>query len=92
MRIISGEAKGRTLVAPTGQKTRPTQDYVRESLFNILNRQVEDTTVLDLFAGTGALALECISRGAKQAVLVDSDRSACKAVKKNICSGNVMRC
>lgn len=84
MRIISGEARGRTLVAPAGQKTRPTQDYVRESLFNILSRQVEDASVLDLFAGTGALALECISRGAKFAVLVDSDRAACEAVRKNI--------
>jgi len=84
MRIISGDARGRTLVAPAGQKTRPTQDYVRESLFNILQFQVNGASVLDLFAGTGALALESISRGAASAVLVDSDRSACEAIRKNI--------
>ena len=84
MRIISGDARGRTLVAPAGQKTRPTQDYVRESLFNILQFQVSGARVLDLFAGTGALALESISRGAAGAVLVDSDRAACEAIRKNI--------
>ena len=84
MRIISGDARGRTLVAPAGQKTRPTQDYVRESLFNILQFQVNGASVLDLFAGTGALALESISRGAASAVLVDSDRAACEAIRKNI--------
>ena len=84
MRIIAGEARGRTLVAPAGQNTRPTQDYVRESLFNILNAWVMDARVLDLFAGTGALSLECISRGAESAVMVDMDRAACVAIKKNI--------
>ncbi len=84
MRIISGDARGRTLVAPAGQKTRPTQDYVRESLFNILQFQVNGASVLDLFAGTGALALESISRGAAFAVMVDSDRAACEAIRKNI--------
>ena len=58
MRIIGGDARGRTLVAPAGEKTRPTQDYVRESLFNIIRWDVEDARVLDLFAGTGALSLE----------------------------------
>lgn len=52
MRIIGGDARGRTLVAPAGEKTRPTQDYVRESLFNIIRWDVEDAWVLDLFAGT----------------------------------------
>ncbi len=84
MRIIGGEAKGRTLVAPAGQKTRPTQDYVRESLFNILRNDVEDAVCLDLFAGTGALSLEAISRGARFAVLVDSDHGAQAAIRKNI--------
>lgn len=84
MRIIGGEARGRTLVAPAGDKTRPTQDYVRESLFNILRWDVEDARVLDLFAGTGALSLEALSRGAQSAVLVDMDRGACEAIRKNI--------
>ena len=77
MRIIGGDARGRTLVAPAGEKTRPTQDYVRESLFNIIRWDVEDARVLDLFAGTGALSLEAVSRGARSAVLVDADRAAC---------------
>ena len=84
MRIIGGDARGRTLVAPAGEKTRPTQDYVRESLFNIIRWDVEDARVLDLFAGTGALSLEAVSRGARSAVLVDTDRAACAAIKKNM--------
>ena len=54
MRIIGGDARGRTIVAPAGAKTRPTQDYVRESLFNIIRWDVEDARVLDLFAGSGS--------------------------------------
>jgi len=84
MRIIGGSARGRSIVAPAGNKTRPTQDYVRESLFNIIRWDVQDARVLDLFAGTGALSLEAISRGAKEAVLIDMDRDACNAIKKNM--------
>ena len=84
MRIISGSARGRALVAPAGEKTRPTQDYVRESLFNIIRWDLEDARVLDLFAGTGALSLEALSRGAKEAVLIDMDRDACQAIRKNM--------
>ena len=89
MRIIGGRARGRTLVAPAGAKTRPTQDYVRESLFNIIRWDVEEARVLDLFAGTGALSLESVSRGAKSAVLIDMDRAACAAIKKNIASARM---
>ena len=84
MRIISGTARGRTLVAPAGERTRPTQDKVRESLFNIIRWDVQDASVLDLFAGTGALSLEALSRGAKDAVLIDMDRDACNAIRKNM--------
>ena len=84
MRIIGGDARGRTIVAPAGAKTRPTQDYVRESLFNIIRWDVEDARVLDLFAGTGALSLEALSRGAKSAVFVDSRDDACKVVRENL--------
>jgi len=84
MRIISGTARGRTLVAPAGERTRPTQDKVRESLFNIIRWDVMDARVLDLFAGTGALSLESLSRGAKSAVMIDTDRAACEAIRKNI--------
>ena len=84
MRIIGGTARGRTIVAPAGSKTRPTQDYVRESLFNIIRWDMPDARVLDLFAGTGALSLEAISRGAREAVLIDMDHAACAAIKKNM--------
>ena len=84
MRIIGGTAGGRTLVAPSGMRTRPTQDYVRESLFNILRGEVVDAEVLDLFAGSGALALESVSRGAQCAVLVDRAPAAMQAARRNV--------
>lgn len=84
MRIIGGQARGRAIVAPAGSKTRPTQDYVRESLFNIIRWDLEEARVLDLFAGTGALSLEAVSRGAASAVLIDMDRAACDCIKKNM--------
>lgn len=84
MRIIAGTARGRTIVAPAGEKTRPTQDYVRESLFNIIRWDIADARVLDLFAGTGALSLEALSRGAALAVMIDMDRAACDCIKKNM--------
>lgn len=84
MRIISGTARGCTIQAPQGMDTRPTQDYVRESLFNILREQVEGADVLDLFAGSGALGLEAVSRGARSAVFVDSGRTAVQCVRRNI--------
>lgn len=84
MRIIAGSARGRTIVAPKGQDTRPTQDYVRESLFNILQRDVPDARVLDLFAGSGALALEALSRGASEATLVDCSMDAIASIRRNV--------
>jgi len=86
MRIISGEARGRTLFAPSGDQTRPTSDKIRGSLFNILNGWVEDAEVLDLFGGTGALALEALSRGARRAVIADTGRSAIEAIRRNALS------
>lgn len=86
MRIISGEARGRTLFAPSGDQTRPTSDKIRGSLFNILNGWIEDAEVLDLFGGTGALALEALSRGARHAVISDSGRSAIDAIRRNALS------
>ena len=83
MRIIGGEARSRLIDAPRGMDTRPTQDKVRESLFNILQGQVQDSCVLDLFAGSGALGLEAISRGARYAVFVDSARQAAAIVQAN---------
>ncbi len=83
MRIISGEAKGRTLYAPAGQETRPTSDKIRGSLFNIIGSRVEGAEVLDLFGGTGALALEALSRGAARAAICDISRSAMQAIERN---------
>lgn len=83
MRIVGGTAGSRTILAPKGNETRPTLDRVRENLFNILRDRTEDAKVLDLFAGSGALSLEAISRGARSAVLVDRDREANLVEKKN---------
>lgn len=84
MRIIAGSAKGSQIFSPKGQQTRPTQDRVRESLFNILQRDIPNAHVLDLFAGSGALALEALSRGAEDAVLVDRSYEAIQCIHRNI--------
>lgn len=89
MRIVGGEHKGMRLAAPAGDRTRPTSDRVRESLFNILTHSLEDFSlegarVLDLFAGTGALGLEAMSRGAAFALFVDHDPDARGAQRDNI--------
>lgn len=84
MRIIGGEAGGRRLVAPEGSDTRPTADKTRESLFSILVREVPGADVLDLFGGTGALALEAMSRGANSAVIADVSVAAMKCINTNI--------
>ena len=76
MRVIAGELKGQRLVAPRGSKVRPTSDRVREATFSALGARVEGARVLDLFCGTGALAIEALSRGAASAVLVDRDPRA----------------
>lgn len=84
MRIIAGSARGTPLLAPKGMDTRPTQDKVKESLFNMLQGQLEDGAALDLFAGSGALGLEAVSRGAGRAVLVDQSREAAQCIRRNI--------
>jgi len=84
LRIISGTARGRRFEAPEGRDTRPTLDRVRENLFNMLQGRVMDARVLDPFAGSGALSLEALSRGAAFAVLGDRDRAALQAEKKNL--------
>jgi 16S rRNA (guanine(966)-N(2))-methyltransferase RsmD len=73
MRVIAGELGGQSLVAPRGWKVRPTSDRVREAIFSALGERVVDASVLDLYCGTGALAIEALSRGAERAVLVDRD-------------------
>lgn len=84
MRVISGSARGMRLVAPEGAHVRPTLDRVRESLFNILAPRIEGAHVLDLFAGTGALAIEALSRGAASAVLIEWDPAAMRVIEKNL--------
>ncbi len=82
MRVIAGEFGGRRLVTPRGLRTRPTTDRVREALFSIIG-PVTGARVLDLFAGSGALAIEAVSRGAAGAMCVDDDRGACEAIRAN---------
>ena len=84
MRIIAGQYRSRPLVAPKGMNTRPTLDQTREALFNILQGRVADTQFLDLYAGSGAVALEAISRGAASAVLCDQAHAACACIHENI--------
>lgn len=82
MRIVAGIYKGRTLVAPKGD-TRPTLDRMKETLFNIVNGKLCNAKVLDLFAGSGQIALECLSRGADSAILCDNSRDAVTAINAN---------
>ena len=84
MRVVSGSARGRKLKTPENYDIRPTTDNVKESLFNIIQFDVEGRNVLDLFAGTGQLGIEALSRGARAATFVDSDRDAVKIVKDNL--------
>jgi 16S rRNA (guanine(966)-N(2))-methyltransferase RsmD len=84
MRIISGLAKGRKLLSPEGMGTRPTLDRIKQSIFNIVQNRVEDSTVLDVFAGTGSLGLESASRGAKEVYLVDKGETTYKYLKQNV--------
>jgi 16S rRNA (guanine(966)-N(2))-methyltransferase RsmD len=82
-RIVAGAARGRRLVAPRGTATRPTSDKVRGAIFNVLGQFFEGGDVLDLYAGTGALALEALSRGCARAVCVEADRDAAEAIRRN---------
>jgi 16S rRNA (guanine966-N2)-methyltransferase len=84
MRIIGGTCRGRRLIAPEGREiTRPTSDRVRESIFNIISQRIHNARVLDLFAGTGALGMEALSRGAEFTVFVDDSLDACNLIKEN---------
>jgi 16S rRNA (guanine966-N2)-methyltransferase len=84
VRIIAGERKGHTIYAPKGLDTRPTSDRVRENVFNIVAPWVEDARVLDLYAGSGAMGLEALSRGARAAVFVEADPEAVRAIERNL--------
>lgn len=84
MRVISGRARGTNLYSLNGIDTRPTLDRIKESLFNIIHNKIANSYVLDLFSGSGALGIECISRGAKQVVFCDKSFEAIKVIKKNL--------
>jgi 16S rRNA (guanine(966)-N(2))-methyltransferase RsmD len=84
IRVIGGSAKGRRLKLVPGDTTRPVMDRVKESLFNIIGRDIIDATFLDLFAGTGSVGIEALSRGAKQAVFLDIERKAIQTIQDNI--------
>ena len=84
MRIIAGKAKGTKLYTLDGKNTRPTLDRVKESLFNIIQNEIQDSIFLDLFSGSGAIGLEALSRGAKKAILCDKSKEACDIIRRNV--------
>ena len=84
MRIIAGEARGRPIEAPSGLHTRPTLDRVRENMFNMIQYEVPGSCILDLFAGSGAIGIEALSRGADEAVFVENNRQALRCIHENL--------
>jgi 16S rRNA (guanine966-N2)-methyltransferase len=84
MRVIGGEARGHRLKAPKGQELRPTSSRVKEALFNLLPHDLSGARILDLFAGTGSLSAEALSRGAAEAVLIDSSHASAKIIRDNM--------
>ena len=84
MRVISGRCRGRKLAEPSGMEVRPTTDMVKEALFNIIQFDIEGRRVLDMFAGTGQLGIEALSRGAAGCVFLDASRDSVRLVKENL--------
>ena len=84
MRVISGKNRGTKLEAPEGQNTRPTIDRIKETLFNMISFDIPGCNFLDLFSGSGGIAIEALSRGAKKAVMVEHNPSALKCISKNL--------
>ena len=84
MRVIAGTARGVQLKTPNGMHTRPTIDRVKEALFSIIHFDIPGAAVLDLFAGTGQLGIEALSRGAKHCVFIDNTESACSLIRENL--------
>ena len=84
MRVITGSARGMKLLTPEGFQTRPTSDKVKEAMFSIIQFEIEGRKVLDLFGGTGQLAIEALSRGAVRAVIVDSAPAAVSLIRENL--------
>ena len=84
MRIIAGAMRGQRLETPAGERVRPTLDRVREALFNILAPDLEGATFLDLYAGSGAIGIEALSRGATRAVFIDNHPQSARCIRKNL--------
>lgn len=84
MRVITGSARGTRLIAPEGFDVRPTSDKVKEAVFSAIQFDIEGSSVLDLFAGSGQMGIEALSRGAKHAIFVDSSQKSLKCVKENL--------
>ena len=84
MRIIAGKYRGRRLQGPRGADLRPTGDRLKETLFSILGPALDGVTVLDVFAGTGAIGLEALSRGAREVIFIDSSREAVRLIRRNL--------
>lgn len=84
MRVVAGKYRGKNLASPKDDRVRPTTTRIKETLFNVLQGYSRDAVVLDLFAGSGALGIECISRGAKEVVFVDNNKDSIELVRKNL--------
>lgn len=84
MRVIAGKAKGRNLTAPKGLRTRPVPAMIKEALYNIWQSRIDGARFLDLFAGSGSMGIEALSRGAEHVVFVDQDRKAVQAIRSNL--------
>lgn len=90
MRVCSGTAKGKKLLSLEGNSTRPIMDKVKQALFNIIYDKVENCDFLDLFAGTGAVGIEALSRGAKKAIFIEIDKKAYQITKENLIATNLI--
>jgi 16S rRNA (guanine966-N2)-methyltransferase len=86
MRVIAGQFRSRPLIAPKGLDTRPTSDRLRETLFNVLAPRIDGSVFLDLYAGSGAVGIEALSRGAKEAIFVENAEPALRAIRSNLAS------
>jgi len=92
MQIFSGLYKNRKIITPEGEVTRPTSGRLREALFNICQREMEEASFLDLFAGSGAMGLEALSRGAKTATFVDNNRDSIRCIRANLAAFGIEKC
>ena len=90
MRVIAGKYRSRPIKGPAAQRLRPTSDRLRETLFNVLGPSVEDSLFIDLFAGTGAVGIEAISRGARETIFVESSAKAARLIRENLKSLDIL--